>query len=131
LTLTDLYTPGSYINAISEHHYQGSGKLNDRSTWPAIASGLITKTSVRTNIARFNDAVVGAKARNISFVIGETNTYSGHGQEGVSNSAAAALWVVDYSLQAAAIGVSTVFYHQGIGYNYSGRSIYGLVLEVE
>lgn len=44
----------------------------------------------------------------------------GHGMPGVSNSAAAALWVIDYALQAATLGVDTLHFHAGVGYNYSG-----------
>lgn len=44
----------------------------------------------------------------------------GHGMPGVSNSAAASLWAIDYVLQAATLGVDTVYLHSGVGYNYSG-----------
>jgi hypothetical protein len=62
-----------------------------------------------------------ARRAGIPFVLGETNSFFGHGSPGVSNAAAQALWMIDYSLQAASIGVTGLYYHQGVGYNYSGR----------
>lgn len=49
----------------------------------------------------------------------ETNSYSCHGAPGVSNTAGAALWTLDYTLFASQIGVSRVHFHEGIGYKYS------------
>lgn len=48
----------------------------------------------------------------------------GHGMPGVSNSAAAALWVIDYALQAARLGIDTLHFHSGVGYNYSGKCLF-------
>lgn len=48
----------------------------------------------------------------------------GHGMPGVSNSAAAAIWAIDYILQAATLGVDTLHFHAGVGYNYSGEHFY-------
>lgn len=86
-----------------------------------VASNLISKNNIRANLSRYEASVAVGVANNITFVLGETNTFSGHGQEGVSNSAAAALWMVDYTLQAASKGIGGVYFHQGIGYNYSGK----------
>lgn len=48
----------------------------------------------------------------------------GHGMPGVSNSAAASLWVIDYALQAATLGIDTLHFHSGVGYNYSGECLF-------
>ncbi|KAI0162911.1 hypothetical protein BJ166DRAFT_578639, partial [Pestalotiopsis sp. NC0098] len=109
----------SSINSLSVHHYHSTGKLDSRSAWPAKASGLINKTGIRTELDYYEDSVVLAADANHSSVLGETGTFASHGQQGVSNSAAAALWLVDYSLHAAVVGISGLFFHQGIGYNYS------------
>ncbi len=37
----------------------------------------------------------------------------------MSNTAGAALWTIDYTFQAATLGVKEVFFHEGIGYKYN------------
>ena len=37
----------------------------------------------------------------------------------MSNTAGIALWAVDYTLQAATLGISEVFFHEGVGYKYN------------
>ena len=91
--------------------------------WPGIATDLTDKANIRGNLSRFGISAIYAQDSGIPFVLGETNTFFGHGQPGVSNAAAAALWMVDYSLQAASIGITGLYFHQGIGYNYSGRPV--------
>jgi len=49
----------------------------------------------------------------------ETNSIACHGAPGVSNTAGAALWAIDYTLQAATLGMQEVHYHQGIGFKYN------------
>ena len=44
---------------------------------------------------------------------------TGHGAPGVSNTAGAALWTLDYTLFAASIRISQVFFHEGIGFKYN------------
>lgn len=121
----------SSINAISEHHYQTGSYSLLPSNWPSIATDLTNKANIRSNLAPYAISVLNAQKSNIPFLLGETNTFSGHGQPGVSNSAAAALWMVDYSLQAASIGITGLQFHQGIGYNYSGGSTPVSTMEFE
>lgn len=90
------------------------------SVWPSIATDLIHKDYVRWNVTRYTISALTAKKSGIDFTLGETGSFFGHGQPGVSNSAAAALWMIDYSLQAACNGISELRFHQGVGYNYSG-----------
>jgi len=113
------------IKAISEHHYQGTTDLTTvaPSRYLAIASDLVNKDFIRNNISSYTLPALDAQKAGIQFVLGETSTYFGHGQPGVSNSAAAALWMIDYSLQAACNGISGLHFHQGVGYNYSGKNL--------
>ena len=108
---------------ISEHHYQSSmdQSAGPSSRWPAIAAELTDKANIRGNLSRYVPSVADAQKAGIPFVLGETNSFFGHGQPGVSDTAAASLWFIDYSLQAASIGVTGLYFHQGIGYNYSGK----------
>ena len=49
----------------------------------------------------------------------ETGSIACHGAPGVSNTAGAALWVVDYTLQAATLGITELYFHEGVGYKYN------------
>lgn len=84
------------------------------------AEDLVNKANIRSNLAPYAASAHSAQRAGIPFVLGETNSFSGHGSPGVSNAAAQALWMIDYSLQAASIGVTGLYFHQGVGYNYSG-----------
>jgi hypothetical protein len=42
---------------------------------------------------------------------------------GVSNTAGAAIWALDYALQAATHGIHRVYFHEGIGFRYNLVSI--------
>ncbi|KAH8810928.1 glycoside hydrolase family 79 protein [Xylogone sp. PMI_703] len=111
---------GRSINTISEHHYQSGTKYSlSPSDWPTIATQLTNKANIRSNLAPYAISAFNAQKSGIDFFLGETNTFSGHGQPGVSNSAAAALWMIDYCLQAASVGIKGLQFHQGVGYNYS------------
>ncbi|KIM40526.1 glycoside hydrolase family 79 protein [Hebeloma cylindrosporum] len=108
-------SPGRLISTISQHHYSGTfcsgngGLLQD----------LMTKSTIRSNLTQFNADIAASNARGLDYVLGETNSYSCHGSPGVSNTAGAALWALDYLLFATQLGISRVFFHQGIGFKYN------------
>ena len=49
----------------------------------------------------------------------EANSLALHGAARVSNTAGAALWLLDHALYAATLGAKRVYYHDGIGYKYN------------
>ncbi|KAG5716858.1 hypothetical protein E4T56_gene3419 [Termitomyces sp. T112] len=106
---------GSFISTISQHHYSGTfcsgngGLLQD----------LMTKSTIRGNLSTFTPDIVATRAQGLDYVFGETNSYSCHGAPGVSNTAGAALWTLDYVLYAIQIGISRIHFHQGIGFKYN------------
>lgn len=53
------------------------------------------------------------------FFTSETGSIACHGAPGVSNTAGAALWVVDYTLFAATIGIGELHFHEGVGFKYN------------
>ncbi|KAJ7931346.1 glycoside hydrolase family 79 protein [Mycena leptocephala] len=124
-------SPGSLIAAFSEHHY--SGKSDDLKI-PAhhqplsgsfctgnggLLQDLMTKSTIRSNLTIYTTDVVATREKGLDYILGETNSYACHGAPGVSNTAGAALWALDYALFAPQIGISQVFYHVGIGFKYS------------
>ncbi|KAF8659043.1 hypothetical protein AX16_001916 [Volvariella volvacea WC 439] len=63
--------------------------------------------------------ISAVRSRGLDNILGETNSYACHGAPGVSNAAGAVLWTLDYALFATQIGISRVFFHEGIGYKYN------------
>ncbi len=60
-----------------------------------------------------------AQTDHVPLDITESNSFSGGGQPGVSNTLAAALWVSDYLLKAASLGVGQVDLHNGSANAYN------------
>ncbi len=58
-------------------------------------------------------------SKGMPYVLGETNSISCQGLANVSDVYAAALWSVDYTLYAASLNISRVYYHMGTPYRYS------------
>jgi len=79
----------------------------------------MTKTTIRSNLTEFIPDITATKAKGLKYILGETNSYSCHGAPGVSDTAGAALWALDYSLFASQIGISTVHFHAGVGFKYN------------
>jgi len=79
----------------------------------------MTKATIRSNLSSFTPDITATRALGLDYVFGETNSYSCHGAPGVSNTAGAALWALDYTLFATQIGISRVHFHEGIGYKYN------------
>lgn len=79
----------------------------------------MSKNSIRGNLTTFTIDIAAVKQKGLIYVLGETNSYSCHGAPGVSNTAGAALWGLDYALLAGQLGITRVYFHQGIGYKYN------------
>ncbi|KAJ7603136.1 glycoside hydrolase family 79 protein [Mycena polygramma] len=110
--------PGSLIAAFSEHHYSGMCRSFCTGNGGLLAD-LMTKSTIRSNLTIYTADVVATHEKGLDYILGETNSYACHGAPGVSNTAGAALWALDYALFAPQIGISKVFYHVGIGFKYS------------
>ncbi|KAJ2977670.1 hypothetical protein NQ176_g4237 [Zarea fungicola] len=120
---TDLFQSqlGKVAQSFSDHHYNNVADFTTRpeSEWPSLRAQLITKSNIRNNLTAFGPKAKFFHEHKLHYYLGETNSMFGHGMPGVSNSAAASLWAIDYVLQAATLGVDTVYLHSGVGYNYS------------
>ncbi|RPD70303.1 glycoside hydrolase family 79 protein [Lentinus tigrinus ALCF2SS1-7] len=107
--------PGKAISQISQHQY--SAVFCNGGDFPL--TSFMSKSAVRGNLTGFKDDIAATHARGLTYVLGETNSIACHGAPGVSNTAGAALWTIDYTLQAATLGVKELFFHEGIGYKYN------------
>ncbi|TEB25149.1 hypothetical protein FA13DRAFT_1738567 [Coprinellus micaceus] len=98
-----------------DHAYSGSFCEGNG----ALLQDLMTKANIRGNLTRFGPDIAVARDRGLDYVMGETNSFACHGTPGVSNVAGAALWTLDYLLYGAQVGISRIFFHQGIGFKYN------------
>jgi hypothetical protein len=79
----------------------------------------MSKASIRGNLTGFAADIAAVKQTGLTYVLVETNSYSCHGAPGVSNTAGAALWGLDYTLFAGQLGITRLYFHQGIGFKYN------------
>ncbi|KAG6812433.1 hypothetical protein H0H92_002899 [Tricholoma furcatifolium] len=100
--------PGQFISTGS--FCTGSGGL---------LANLMNKASIRGNLTAFAPDIQATFDQGLDYILGETNSYSCHGAPGVSNTAGAALWTLDYALFATQLGISVVHFHDGIGFKYN------------
>ena len=113
--------PGQFIyrvktfHRISQHHYSGTFCSGNG----GLLSNLMNKATIRSNLTYFLPDIDAAQKAGLDYILGETNSYSCHGAPGVSNTAGAALWALDYGLFASQIGISRLHFHGGIGYKYN------------
>jgi len=106
--------PGKTISTISQHRY--SAAFCNGGDFPL--TSFMNKASVRSNLTLFEADIAATKQRGLRYVLGETGSIACYGAPGVSNTAGSALWLIDYMLQAATLGIIEVFFRQGNGYKY-------------
>ncbi|KAK0205928.1 glycoside hydrolase family 79 protein [Desarmillaria ectypa] len=107
--------PGASIALFSQHGYAGAF----REGMDGLLQDLMTKANIRDNLSVFAPDIEETHNRGLDYVLGETNSYANHGAINVSNTAGAALWSLDYTLFAPQLGISRVFFHEGVGYKYN------------
>ncbi|KAH9856965.1 glycoside hydrolase family 79 protein [Lenzites betulinus] len=107
--------PGKGITVISQHQY--SAAFCNGGDFPL--TSFMSKAAVRGNLTHFEADIAASHAQGLTYILGETNSIACHGAPGVSNTAGAALWAIDYTLQAATLGISEAYFHEGVGYKYN------------
>ncbi|KAI0831387.1 glycoside hydrolase family 79 protein [Trametes gibbosa] len=107
--------PGKAISVISQHQY--SAAFCNGGDFPLVS--FMSKAAVRGNLTHFEADIAATHAQGLDYILGETNSIACHGAPGVSNTAGAALWAIDYTLQAATLGIIETYFHEGVGYKYN------------
>ena len=124
-------------SSISQHRYSAAFC----SGGDFALSSFLSKTNVRGNLTLWKPDIAASKQRGLRYILGyvnkigsprivtdtvfrETGSIACHGAPGVSNTAGASLWVSDYALQAASLGIEETFFHEGIGYKYNFVSVF-------
>ncbi|KAI0092691.1 glycoside hydrolase family 79 protein [Irpex rosettiformis] len=107
--------PGKLVTTISQHRY--SAAFCSGGDFPL--TSFMSKANVRGNLTVFRDDIEATLMQGLPYILGETGSIACHGAPGVSNTAGAALWVIDYTLQAATQDISEVLFHEGVGFKYN------------
>ncbi|KAF5026963.1 hypothetical protein F66182_993 [Fusarium sp. NRRL 66182] len=65
------------------------------------------------------DLAAYSTAQGVPYILGESNSLFGHGVVGTSDTFAAALWNIDYTLYSAQTNITNIGFHQAFGWRYS------------
>ncbi|KAG7448585.1 uncharacterized protein BT62DRAFT_929673 [Guyanagaster necrorhizus] len=130
----------STVKTCSEHTYQYS-VCDPVRLQQATLENLVNHTRLAQYLDLWQPRIQSVREQlgSDSFVIGEYNSVSCSGRDGVSNTFGQALWLVDTTLYAASINVSRLFIHQGgplalqssTQLNHGGLSLYDLWYPIE
>lgn len=95
-----------YIRDWSHHNYNQGGSSANLTT-------LMNHTDIVDNVATYLPDLAVAAQTGKEYVIGETNSVSGGGAATVSPTLGGALWVMDFALRAATVGIRRIYFHFG------------------
>ncbi|KAF9485196.1 hypothetical protein BDN70DRAFT_871592 [Pholiota conissans] len=128
------------VNSCSEHTYQYS-VCDPVRTAVAILPNLVNHTRLAEYLDLWQPRIESVRQQlgDDSFVIGEYNSVSCSGKNGVSNTFGQALWLLDTTFYAASINVSRLYLHQGgplalqssTQLNHGGLSFYDMWYPVQ
>ncbi|KAJ9120910.1 hypothetical protein QFC22_002845 [Naganishia vaughanmartiniae] len=99
------------MTVYSSHMYFGDLK--------ATSGSLMNKTFIRQMIRHWSEYRPMVEAAGLEFRIGETNSLARGGVSGISNAAEASIWLVDYALHAACLGLKRLHFHHRVGQSYN------------
>ncbi|KDR76300.1 hypothetical protein GALMADRAFT_247654 [Galerina marginata CBS 339.88] len=128
------------VKSCSEHTYQYS-VCDPPRTAVATLPNLVNHTRLAEYLDLWQPRIQSVRQQlgDDSFVIGEYNSVSCSGKDGVSNTFGQALWLLDTTLYAASLNVSRLYIHQGgplalqssTQLNHGGLSFYDLWYPVQ
>ncbi|KAM0542983.1 hypothetical protein ACHAPJ_012540 [Fusarium lateritium] len=99
----------------TEHSYSGGFNPN-RTVRPG---ELMDKLSVRANMSTRAGGIRAVRSVGLRYSLGETNSYANHGQPGLSNTVEGAIWMTDWMLLGASLGIERIHFHHGVGFRYN------------
>ncbi|MGO9191298.1 MAG: hypothetical protein ACLP8X_22965 [Streptosporangiaceae bacterium] len=107
------------VSWLGQHYYPLGCGLHGKSPGQ-LASTLLSPALTAKEAATFTRAGADAKTAGAQLRMSETNSACGGGARGLSDSYAAALWVIDYLLTGAEHGVHGMNFHGGLNTSCQG-----------
>lgn len=102
LIATENSTAMSYVYDYAHHNYPGG-----------TVTSLMSHSGIVSNMNQFDADIAAAATTGKDYVLGETNSVSGGGASTVSPLFGAALWTMDYVLQASLSNIKRAYFHHG------------------
>ena len=100
------YASKSEITLLTQHYYRANGQL-------ATSTSAFLVTPDPTLVTDLQQLQAGAQSIGVPYRMSECNSYYNGGADGVSDSYASSLWVIDYLFTCAQNGASGVNFHGG------------------
>ncbi|KAL3440520.1 hypothetical protein BJX65DRAFT_314710 [Aspergillus insuetus] len=100
------------IKVADTHQYK---RLYETLTRSITRQYLLNHTSTAWFVNSHDSLAAFTTAQGIPYVLGETNSLFGHGRRNVSDTFAAALWTIDYTLYSAQTNITNLGFHQSWG----------------
>ncbi|EJU02041.1 hypothetical protein DACRYDRAFT_22427 [Dacryopinax primogenitus] len=110
--VSDGITQGNTVRAFSQHMYQYSTCDPTRNAL-AILPNLINHRNITAYVDEWRPQVAAAQSVGVPFFVGEFNSVSCSGKQGVTDTFGQALWIADTMLYGASINITKMFLHQG------------------
>lgn len=79
---------------------------------------LMNHTKTTSSVNAQAQLAANLSSYNVPFILGETNSLYNEGAPGLSNAFGAALWVIDFNLYCASVGIRRVHMHMGTNFRY-------------
>ncbi|KAJ5741509.1 hypothetical protein N7533_010918 [Penicillium manginii] len=122
-TVQELYNLGyddkNLTKEISFHNYMGANLDPSSNGADDLQKTLMNHTSIIENLAPQITRSKDLAYLGHLYTLGEMNSIAGQGRNGETNVFGDALWMVDFSLWAAANNIKRLHLHQGLNYRYA------------
>ncbi|KAJ5917815.1 hypothetical protein N7454_010190 [Penicillium verhagenii] len=103
----------------SMHNYIGGATQPGVTLQRTLMNHTSTVNSVQQHVKLAQTLKENGLAKDIPYILGETNSLYNEGKPGLSNSFGAALWGVDFNLYCASQSIRRTHMHQGTDYRYA------------
>ncbi|KAJ5939579.1 hypothetical protein N7466_002713 [Penicillium verhagenii] len=113
------YDPHNLTRLISFHNYMGVFEPPLAPVSYDLQKTLMNHTNIVDNLELQIQRMKNIAHIGHPYTLGETNSIANQGRNGETNVFGDALWVVDFSLWAAANNIKRLNFHQGLNYRYA------------
>ena len=92
--------------------------MKEQTAVMATLPNLLNYTHLVYHMSMFVPDIAAVNAAGYDYVLGETGSVSCHGKHGVSDTFGTALYMINFMLHGASIGIKRSFFHNGTRFFY-------------